>query len=1566
MFFPDTMSLLDILPPSPPTTTSRNATANGPRLFIAPPTIMSTPEDSPASMPGSSNQGSRRKVEFCAQPNIYDAAVFASSPEQAASVKPLPPSREHRPNRRSILKPSSQTEVRFQSKTGQQEDKLSVNENMDSIVQQLSKNDKPTSLDAYNTLASLFRAYDDLPEAIVLKNKLSTLIRYIRRDLASQDKADEEPTDTNLILSALKLLIILVWNSAYSPLLSDEAKTFILDRSIHVISEHRASKNVIAHYLHLLSTQNFRPQMLAANNRAGRLLDALKELPDHITSSAVVSETIMVLGRLTDQARPVMRAKADCWVEILLRTMTTPSRDTREKAISFGMKACSAFATAPSVSAAFRDMLKRETDTNTTLEANACKRLKAMFDKPEDAVLVPQVWATILLLAVNTTNNVNEWTSLRSCWLEVIQTCFNSSDTTVRIHANFAWNRLVSLARPHQASDALASLLGKPVAGQMERSGRDKQAHDSRMSALSSYCNLLYYAFRPAATHQQYTRSWNEYIVKILRSNFFGRNPSNSDFACRVFMALTWNSTRVTKVWKDTRAHDNTTVKPEELPTIDAKWLRKNCGTVLQMFKLLFTYSTWVSSPTSDQIYIAGAWKHFAKSLGDAASKEIKASSETIQACAQVVRLVQELWRGGPRTVHASDGDFRTLTERLGFLLRVVIAELGAAPFIDVIDDGTVCLPPALLQTFASTAVEMRHGFKGADSQLGGAYLAPKPGAPSLLLLEKTLYLLDKRFQDAYQASDLDQRDMDSALELLSVCLRDVPENVRILTLQTMQPSLQSWLEDPNRSSTMGQVLEIARIDTAKRFANTVIPSLASLPHSTIESLDGLFAAGFRSTHKDTINQMVNMWNMTHGQALRMVYGPSLTTALTRLRPYVDIELVDFRLPDGLHLPETCESTAPPAFLDFIETQSQLAAVEIDEKGEEIRGRPQSQVRRNGDLIPQEAPKAIPSARHIETTTTSRPQSNHSTPQRSRRHNDSQVRFQSIDSSPLNPMQAESQYLTERQKEVRDKRQDASVYFPDLKPEIAPKLVHNIIPTSELGRRALIEEQRPSTPTLPGRGLADFDNNPTASPTPRSKHQALRLDDMEAPSSPLSVQADEDVIVQAVMGKEGSKEGAAEDDHKKLAEEDIAIEDDPTTMLTELQQDSPKYRGTVNGDAEDMRPHNLVLLLNEVVQTTNSVFEDVPKATLSEREHCAEADSATHKEAEIVLSSERGQLELSNPYNSHPASSPNGIDSDELDFMSQSQLSQDLESHISEHGDTPESVLAVEATEPDQTVTSFSAATASQKRKRSSSLYSGLKRRKSRSFSCSLSNVSQEDGVGVTSDCIEVDTSSRMLLTESWALERQSPAKATSQRVSSDVKSGFNICPASVDADVDDPSTDAHGMPSPVLYASGSSPCRYGLSEDQKKSFQATPEPSFNSLTPVGKQAGSVVEAGTAVADVVETTAGRTQLMVVTSEAPRGVTKNVGAVILSTASRSTATGTGELAVQTQDVAVQTMSAPHQHVSVQVETDIMTSLEDVLERLKQCNGEGLDLRSLDDLCFQIRTEGQNASSRWASN
>jgi hypothetical protein len=1013
-------------------------------------------------------------------------------------------------------------------------------------------------------------------------------------------------------------------------------------------------------------------------------------------------------------------------------------------------------------------------------------------------------------------------------------------------------------------------------------------------------------------------------------------------------MAFTWNSTRVAKVWKDTRAHENAIVEPEELPTIDAKWLRKNCGTVLQMFKLLFIHSSWSSSTASGQIYIAGAWKHFAKSLGDAASKEVKASSETVQACAQVVRFVQELWKEGPRAVNARGGEIETVTDRLSFLLRVVIAELGAAPFIDVIDNKTVCLPAVLLQTFALTAVEMKSGHHEAETRLGGAYLPAKLGTATLLLLEKTLYHLDKRLHDAYRTSNFDQQELNGALELVSACLHDASGDVRILTLQKMQASLRIWLEDPERSSTSHQIEKFARTDTANGFAGVVIPSLGSLPHSMIESLDELFAAGFRSTHKDTINQMVEMWNTTHGQASQTAYGPSLTTALTRLRPYVDVELVNFPLSGDLHLPEPNASNAPPAFLDFVESQSQLAITEGTEKNDGNPDRALHRTQANGCSSPQEASEVIP---------TSRPQSSHSTPRRSRRHNDSQVQFQQIDSSPLNITQAESQYLTERQKEVRDRqRQDASVYFSDLRPDIAPKLPHNTMSSSELGRRALMEKQRPSTPTLPDRGLADFDNNPTASPTPRSKHQALRLEDIDAPSSPLSLQADEDVIAQESMAFEGSSEAGLEDDHEISAKEE---EEGSEARSIELQQDDPMHQGTLDKDDEETHPTGLAILGNEMVQTPSGLVEDLPKVAAPEREYDAEANSVTHEEHEAAVSG----------VHSRPADPRTRIDSDEFDMMSQSQLSQDLESHISEHGDISERVLTLEEEEEElhQTPTNSSATTASRKkRKRGQSSYAGSKRRKSRSLSRSLSIASEEERE-VVYDCIEIDTSSRPEVLEVRALRRRSHVEVFSQRAASEGKVGKETVQASTGTGTDDSMTDAHRMPPPILPALGLAAAHNVLSEDIQQSFDANIKPSFNSLTPADKSASSSSEVELAIAEVVETILERKQGGSVPIALPLAATKNSRPMTTFGSSSEVAAGTTELAVRTaEEVAVQTLSPPQQHVSVQAETDIMTTLQHVLERLKQSSGEGLDLRTIDDLCFQIRTEGQNATTRWASH
>src|SRR5271163_2460668 len=61
-----------------------------------------------------------------------------------------------------------------------------------------------------------------------------------------------------------------------------------------------------------------------------------------------------------------------------------------------------------------------------------------------------------------------------------------------------------------------------------------------------------------------------------------------------------------------------------------------------------------------------------------------------------------------------------------------------------------------------------------------------------------------------------------------------------------------------------------------------------------LEQLGSLLAAGFRSTHKLTINQMIEMWNTSFGSKKQLVYPEVLKAALERLRPFVELELPSF------------------------------------------------------------------------------------------------------------------------------------------------------------------------------------------------------------------------------------------------------------------------------------------------------------------------------------------------------------------------------------------------------------------------------------------------------------------------------------------------------------------------------------------------------------------------------------------------------------------------------------------------------------------------------------------------
>ena len=129
------------------------------------------------------------------------------------------------------------------------------------------------------------------------------------------------------------------------------------------------------------------------------------------------------------------------------------------------------------------------------------------------------------------------------------------------------------------------------------------------------------------------------------------------------------------------------------------------------------------------------------------------------------------------------------------------------------------------------------------------------------------------------------------------------------------------------------------------------------------------------------------------------------------------------------------------------------------------------------------------------------------TPKARLRHDDSQIQFAAIESSPLQADPVESQYLTDRQKEVRERQgREAAAMFPEIRSSprstsrpteyILPKLVFKS--TQYPAPKSAIDED--TSPTdLPDALMDEFLGS---SPTPSSKKSSDYHSNDDPPSSP--------------------------------------------------------------------------------------------------------------------------------------------------------------------------------------------------------------------------------------------------------------------------------------------------------------------------------------------------------------------------------------------------------------------------------------------------------------------------------
>ena len=545
---------------------------------------------------------------------------------------------------------------------------------LDSIVRQLAGDVRSSSLDAYASLCATMKAYEGVPDPKELEDNMGFIMQYLRRDL-SAPAPDIGPHDTSLSLQALKLLAILVWNRRTSALLTDEFRSYAVDRVIRVLQEPELPKPVILSYLHVLALQDFRPKIMTSD-RTHRIFAALDTVTEHVKGNAVICQRLLIYQRLLDQARSVMVSNPQVWMEHMLAGMLSTVPDTRSKAISLGTQAGLLLGSLPSISASLRDVLDRRIGNGDKVVVDLCTRLAKMIGSASEGILVPQIWANVILLMRGLKPSFESWDHFKA-WLQVEQRCFNCSNSMVKHQANIAWNRFVYAVQPGPGTGMpMIKLLGAPITLQLERYRTENKKKQSLQSAISSYQILLYYAFRPSTPNQQLDIFWDQYVAPVLKGPFGG-----SSISSQILSHLLWNDKPV--VWSEGRANEPATLQPVQLPTLDCKWVRSRSSKVLKVFEFFLTQGE--SGLGSDNYQtIFKAWENYSKAIGQACSKEVKPSTDTMNLVSQGLNFLQTIWARILGSLATGPGLHGTENiERFSFLSTTLIQAVGPIPFTE-------------------------------------------------------------------------------------------------------------------------------------------------------------------------------------------------------------------------------------------------------------------------------------------------------------------------------------------------------------------------------------------------------------------------------------------------------------------------------------------------------------------------------------------------------------------------------------------------------------------------------------------------------------------------------------------------------------------------------------------------------------------------------------------------------------------------------------------------------------------------------------------------------------------
>ncbi|OBT63074.1 hypothetical protein VE03_07459 [Pseudogymnoascus sp. 23342-1-I1] len=559
-------------------------------------------------------------------------------------------------------------------------------EMLESVAKQLAGGDRMSRVDAYMSLSGVLKATGDIPDARALRDKMGLLAQFIQRDMTAQLASGA--ADTVLINNALILLASLFWKT--EPLPADFS-VFVLEHAIAAFEDPGVSKDVAKHLMFVVGQQNFSAKIMTPE-RAARVLKATHGVAEHVRGKSIVLGRLGIYRKLLKQAKPALVANND-WLKDVFEDMLVSVKEVRSPVIAFGFEAALQFGTQLKVSRAVVELFQAPHEKGGKYGNYYAGRLNAAIQTKQDVPSVPQIWSVVTLFLRSRPSQLEHW-EFMTPWFQTLQKCFNSGDPEVKREANFAWNRLVFAIRPDEKTNPrFIKMLHQPFIGQLNRKNTSKQGKEMFQVTISSICNLLYYTLNPTASHAQLSLYWDSYVVPLIGKLSTTTSDQGEDQgtqsmdgveqAIEILHSLLEPSTQSPATpWKQDRAMSAELVKPSELPSLDSKWVRKNCVRVLDVMEQLLEQrfadlGRARSHPTE-------LWRSFLVTVAAAGAKEIKVSNETMECVARIFTMLRRFWQKGPQPAKQGETmDPAAYLDGMVYLVTESVCILGILPFTE-------------------------------------------------------------------------------------------------------------------------------------------------------------------------------------------------------------------------------------------------------------------------------------------------------------------------------------------------------------------------------------------------------------------------------------------------------------------------------------------------------------------------------------------------------------------------------------------------------------------------------------------------------------------------------------------------------------------------------------------------------------------------------------------------------------------------------------------------------------------------------------------------------------------